>query len=427
MFAVEALEIRWLLAQSYALSAYLPISDAKQTRFRIIDHDYGSGEEICTLAASANSGQFIAKGLEKFPGLTSTETQTFQHAEGGSWYLLGDSVKTRVTYADFSNHDMSVKYVTPIEYFPARMRLGETHVWEKVKLSGSIDSAPASGSLSGSISLVSAGPLGGEWSFLDTIELHVVETVSLTATVDGEKQSRKWTHDETMHLARGIGRVRYTSPSAGVNSMFRSSDYTGEVFLDSQQIVSVTGTPGDDHILIPEGDGGKSAFINGAGRRFSSTVRRIYVDAGTGNDFVEQQVALPSTILGGEGDDLLLGGDNGDAITGGSGKDKIYGNGDRDLIDGSAGNDRLFGGDGRDQIMGGAGRDTLDGGGDGDTLSGGRHNDILFGGAGQDQLFGGSGNDMLNGQLHADSLDGGSGDDSGLETTGDVMTSIEDL
>src|SRR5439155_22856557 len=64
---------------------------------------------------------------------------------------------------------------------------------------------------------------------------------------------------------------------------------------------------------------------------------------------------VPTTLVGGWGNDTIYGGSNNDVIGG---------NGGDDLIVGNAGQDQMFGNDGDDRLVGGdgAGGDVLDGG-----------------------------------------------------------------
>jgi Ca2+-binding RTX toxin-like protein len=85
------------------------------------------------------------------------------------------------------------------------------------------------------------------------------------------------------------------------------------------------------------------------------------VNAGGGDDrvTVARNVAVPVTMRGGDGSDLL---------TGGAGDDKLIGGNGRDRLDGGRGDDLLIGGEGNDVLLGGPGRDTLRGGYGKDTL-----------------------------------------------------------
>jgi Ca2+-binding RTX toxin-like protein len=81
---------------------------------------------------------------------------------------------------------------------------------------------------------------------------------------------------------------------------------------------------------------------------------------------VGPSIAVPVTISGGAGRDVLRGGSGPDTVLGGDG------------------NDRLLGGNGRDVLKGAGGKDVLKGGKGRDVLKGGHGNDRLLGGAGRD-------------------------------------------
>lgn len=86
----------------------------------------------------------------------------------------------------------------------------------------------------------------------------------------------------------------------------------------------------------------------------------------------------------------------------------------------------LLGGNGMDTLTGAAGNDLLDGGNDDDVLVGGDGNDTLMGGAGTDSLDGGAGTNVLvqdnPAKGHSDGHSDGSGDTMGggcgCDTTG---------
>lgn len=172
----------------------------------------------------------------------------------------------------------------------------------------------------------------------------------------------------------------------------------------------------------------------------------------SGDDRFENRTNIPSTALGGFGNDTLHGdyvGDFGgsgdilrgssgnDVINGGGGDDFLYGDFGDDTLRGNSGNDRLYGDDvlfgnygwfggddtlegglGNDHLYGFGGVDNLHGEGGNDYLSGGNGNDNLYGDkatdnylAGEDTLFGGNGNDYLNGGNGVDILSGGDDND----------------
>lgn len=94
------------------------------------------------------------------------------------------------------------------------------------------------------------------------------------------------------------------------------------------------------------------------------------VNAGGGDDHVQvaKHVAVPVTMRGGTGDDLLLGGGGTDKLIGGSGDDRLIGWRGNDLLYGGSGDDVLVGNAGGDVLRGGPGMDTLTGGPGADDL-----------------------------------------------------------
>jgi Ca2+-binding RTX toxin-like protein len=87
-------------------------------------------------------------------------------------------------------------------------------------------------------------------------------------------------------------------------------------------------------------------------------------DAGVGDDrvAVARNVAVPVTLIGGPGDDVLIGGSGSDRLVGGSGDDTLIGWRGADVLLGGPDNDRLIGGPGSDTMRGGPGLDLLRGG-----------------------------------------------------------------
>lgn len=111
--------------------------------------------------------------------------------------------------------------------------------------------------------------------------------------------------------------------------------------------------------------------------------QQTFVDGGDGNDVIHG-ASYVSTILGGDGDDILGGGSGSDVIVGGDGNDTIIG---------GSGNDFLLGGEGVNTIFGGRGLNTLFGGSDADTLIGHEHGDtnVMLTGGGNDVVKTGGG------------------------------------
>jgi Ca2+-binding RTX toxin-like protein len=182
-------------------------------------------------------------------------------------------------------------------------------------------------------------------------------------------------------------------------------------------ILTVKGTPNADRVDVLDYGGRISveASMNGmtvtlpiktvtttVNDLASSTVVRIEMNGGAGNDVLGNVSYKPSIIRGGAGEDILFGGDDVDQLYGDDDKDTLYGGFGNDLIWGGTGNDSLYGGVGDDVILGEVGNDLLSGMQGNDRLYGGSENDQLFGGEGLDGLFGGVGYNQLQGESGAD-------------------------
>lgn len=163
----------------------------------------------------------------------------------------------------------------------------------------------------------------------------------------------------------------------------------------------------------------------------ANEVTRIYADAGDGDDniFIDPNINVPATILGGDGDDILQGAGGMNNLDGGNGKDILYGGSNNDIltggdgddqIHGDSGNDTINGDDGDDIIYGGANEDTIDtgeglnfayGDEDNDTIVGGSLRDVIYGGTGNDSIDGKGGRNVLMGETGLDTITGGNQDD----------------
>jgi uncharacterized protein YkwD len=112
-------------------------------------------------------------------------------------------------------------------------------------------------------------------------------------------------------------------------------------------VLSVVGTDGNDTIVV--GQSGTS--IVAAGQSFAaSSVSRVVVSAGGGDDLVKNNTTKPAVIYGGFGNDTLFGGPGNDVIYGGMGNDTIRGR---------AGNDVLWGGPGTNTIGDNSGANSI--------------------------------------------------------------------
>ncbi|MHC4880029.1 MAG: SdrD B-like domain-containing protein, partial [Planctomycetota bacterium] len=198
---------------------------------------------------------------------------------------------------------------------------------------------------------------------------------------------------------------------AAIGGQLSTITYTGlEPITDSLVAVDRVFTfgPAADAITLDDGpvtDDGR-ALIDSPNSElvdFAVPSRRIIVNAGAGDDFVQvtglDGLFTGSLILqGAAGDDFVdaslspiavrvLGGMGDDELIGSEGDDQLIGGGGNDVISGADGDDRILGNSGSDELSGGAGDDQLRG-----------HN-------GDDQLAGGDGDDRIKGNGGVDTLD----------------------
>jgi len=94
----------------------------------------------------------------------------------------------------------------------------------------------------------------------------------------------------------------------------------------------------------------------------AGSVQRIVVKTNGGNDRVDSTAAKPTTVWGGDGNDLILTGNGSDSLYGGAGNDSVYGGAGNDRIYGDAGVNQLRGESGNDSLFAGSRMDVVDGG-----------------------------------------------------------------
>ncbi|HYH63926.1 MAG TPA: hypothetical protein VD866_04440 [Urbifossiella sp.] len=196
---------------------------------------------------------------------------------------------------------------------------------------------------------------------------------------------------------------------------------------DGADAVTITGTPGDDTLVLSEGQ----VALGSQTVRFSRAVERLVVDGagGTNRVIVEGRLTVPTEwrnaagagvtggvlrVVGTEGSDHVHVNEqgngrikvhssflpNGFAVYDSAGIERIHVllGGGRDIatvaggvkkvtiLDGGAGDDLLAAGGGPSILLGGSGNDTL---------NGGNGRNILVGGVGSDMLVGNGGNDIF--------------------------------
>lgn len=139
----------------------------------------------------------------------------------------------------------------------------------------------------------------------------------------------------------------------------------GAVRIGTDGTLRIAGTDWNDAIRVSRvGTNTLRVRVNLADTDYPlAAVKKLVIDAGAGDDTVEVRagVAVPATILGGDGNDTLTGGDGADTLRGGAGDDRLDGGAGTDRLYGDAGNDRLRGRDGfADYLDGGAGTDSAE-------------------------------------------------------------------
>lgn len=121
--------------------------------------------------------------------------------------------------------------------------------------------------------------------------------------------------------------------------------------------------------------------LTGLGNDILINIQWADLTGGSGNNRIDASAFTgPTTLEGGDGDDVLIGGSHNDKILDtGSGNDRLEGNAGSDILIAGRGRDTALGGDGNDFVLGN--------GGSGDQLSGGAGADVINGGGGTDFLF----------------------------------------
>jgi subtilisin family serine protease len=153
-----------------------------------------------------------------------------------------------------------------------------------------------------------------------------------------------------------------------------------DTLLGKSGLDTLLGGQGDDSI---ESNGGKALLLGGEGDDELSAV--TYIEAANDN----------STLLGGQGEDVLVGSTKEDLLFGGSGADDLDGDSGSDSLNGGTGSDVVSGGKGDDLVLGDSGDDTVRGGDGNDQVDGGEGNDLLSDTQGNNSLTGGEGKDSF--------------------------------
>jgi Ca2+-binding RTX toxin-like protein len=142
------------------------------------------------------------------------------------------------------------------------------------------------------------------------------------------------------HAVSTDGKYLYIGERGGGDEGFSvtvSTDSGGPISTPSASGIRLTGTSGNDRIMLGQG-------ING--------------HLGAGNDFIDGRGGH-DWLGGARGNDTIYGGSGNDCVYGGFGDDQLYAGLGKDKLYGGPGNDLMYGGPGNDVMYGGTGRDTF--------------------------------------------------------------------
>ena len=187
----------------------------------------------------------------------------------------------------------------------------------------------------------------------------------------------------------------------------------GVLFTPATGEVLIGGTTGNDTVRVTQANQVVTVTYTGFDTRTfdASDVNSIRFIGLAGDDFFQNQTAIPAIALGQAGNDRLLGGTGDDRLVGNTGNDIIRGNGGDDFIVAGNGDDQIDAGNGNDRVLGIRGFNTIVGGIGDDTVFGGLDTDVITDVSGTNVLAGGSGEDRIQGGTGNDLIFGGDGDD----------------
>ncbi|QEG34416.1 Ig-like domain-containing protein [Bythopirellula goksoeyrii] len=156
-----------------------------------------------------------------------------------------------------------------------------------------------------------------------------------------------------------------TSAAADVSVNIVQAVEDGAVTIDSDGILRIGGTTGNDRILVTRSlfTGQLRTWINGqrVGPAVAAAdVSEIHAWGREGNDkIIVLGVGADTLIHGGAGNDRVIGDYRSDLIFGGAGNDRLFGSFGDDMLVGGADVDKLFGSFGDDILIGGELSETL--------------------------------------------------------------------
>jgi Ca2+-binding RTX toxin-like protein len=250
----------------------------------------------------------------------------------------------------------------------------------------------------------------------------------------------------------------FAPPAFGSNAAVSGTDLQYTASAGETNQVTVTTSLLGTRITDPGANitPGFDCFQSGANTVDCISATSLTLDLGDMDDSTTINVAMPATVLGGDGDDVLNGGTQNDTLNGGDGDDTLDGldgadtlNGGNDTdtatyasrtaavtvdLDGSGDDGESGEGDNVaanvENVIGGSGNDTLTGSSDDNVLSGGPGTDTLDGLDGADVFNGGAGTDTVTyaSRTNPVTVDIDSAPDDGEAGEGDdVETDVENL
>jgi Ca2+-binding RTX toxin-like protein len=168
--------------------------------------------------------------------------------------------------------------------------------------------------------------------------------------------------------------------------------------LESRRLfaaIILNGTAASDSIAITDIAGPWTQVQVNAATGFVLDVSYtdVEINGFGGDDKLVANVAKPTVMRGGDGNDYMVGGFVNDRMSGDGGNDRMYGRTGNDAMVGGAGNDSMAGGDHDDTLKGLDGNDVLLGEDGSDRISGGNGDDYVVGGNGRDIVAGDLGKD----------------------------------
>ena len=120
--------------------------------------------------------------------------------------------------------------------------------------------------------------------------------------------------------------------------------------------LALTSTAGNDTVTVAKNATGQAVLTeNGVSYIITSAFSSIVINGAAGNDLirVSTQFSVPTTLIGGDGNDTLRGANGTDVLLGDAGNDTLIGRNGRDIVVGGIGADLLIGNEQDDILISG--------------------------------------------------------------------------